>query len=112
MEKMLGLKEPGEQRHPSFLVIPPPTRIVPKTQPIVVRHICESHLHSLCSLIFMLIRCQHYVRMVAGRLELSGRHNYRYYLMGQRIKYSFMIMADAEQHLSRLSLLMNHSLGY
>lgn len=56
----------------------------------------------------MLIRCQRYVRVVVGRVELSGRHNYRYYLMAQRIKYSFMIMADAEQTLSRLG----QSLGY
>lgn len=47
-----------------------------------LHHICESHLHSIC----WLIRCQHYVRLVAGRLELSCRQNYTYYLMGQGIK--------------------------
>lgn len=83
-----------------------------------LHHIDESHLHSVCSLLFMLIRCQHYVRMVAGRLELSCRQNYRYYRIGQRIKYAYIYnngsrgLAQIDftaQQLSGVSLLIKHS---
>lgn len=86
-----------------------------------LHHVYESHLHSVCALLLMLIRCQHYVRMAAGRLELSRRQNYRYYLIGQKIKYAYIYnncsrgLAQIDftaQQLSGVSLLIKHSLGY